>query len=119
MRFYHFLFIFIFVLSSNAFSCGEYLLHAKVDMQNGAFYLVIYPQSQSEMSLQASFNESPKLAPYNERFIEAIVTITKAVNSDKKEISKIESIKVLVPDPMAPGKGTSMKLLKNENCYKK
>jgi hypothetical protein len=120
MTFYKNLIIFIILIFSlKAFSCGEYLLHAEVKMKDGGFFLVLYPQTQSEIYLLASFSEAPKLAPYKDRFIETMVTIHKEMEFSKRSISKIDSIKVLVPDPLASGKGTSMKLIKPQDCYRK
>ncbi len=117
--FLNYLVFFSILFSPKVFSCGDYLIHAEVKLKDGGFFLVINPQTQSEISLQVIFNEAPKLAPYKNRFIETIGTLNKEMEFNKGNISKLDSIKVLVPDLLASDKGTSMKLVRSQDCFHK
>ncbi|MGZ3788645.1 MAG: hypothetical protein ACXVLQ_08990 [Bacteriovorax sp.] len=113
------LFITLITNAPHAFSCGEYLIKAEVVMKNGLVFLVINPETKSEINLRASFKETPKLAPYIKRFIEAKIKIEKPMDATRGEVESIEGIKVIVPAPLMSGKGTEMKMIKSMDCKRK
>lgn len=106
------------ICSANAFSCGDYLVSAQVVMKDGASSLVINPDTKSEINLKVEFKESAKLSPYIGRFIETLVRMEEAMDATRGEVISLGSIKVLVPDPLANSKGTSMKLINKIECKK-
>lgn len=106
------------ISSTNAFSCGDYLVSAQVVMKDGASALVINPDTKSEINLKVEFKESAKLSPYIGRFIETLVRMEEAMDATRGEVISLGSIKVLVPDPLANNKGTSMKLINKIECKK-
>ena len=110
--------LFALASTSNAFSCGDYLARAQVVMKNGASSLVINPDTKSEINLKVEFKESAKLSPYIGRFIETLVRMEEAMDATRGEVVSLGSIKVLVPDPLANSKGTSMKLINKIECKK-
>jgi hypothetical protein len=101
-----------------AWSCGDYLIRANVVMKNGVAGLVINPDTQSEINLKVKFDESSKLSPYVGRMIESTVTIPKKMDFTQGVVSSIGGILVIAHDPLAPSKGTSLKLVKVRNCKK-
>lgn len=107
------------LISSTAWSCGEYQVKAQVIMKDGVSSLVIYPGTISEINLKVEFNESAKLSPYINRVIEAKVTMEEKMDFTRGNVSKIENIKVIVPDPLAADKGMSLKIIKKTDCKKK
>ncbi len=107
------------LFSSSAWSCGEYLVKAQVSMKDGLSSLIVYPGTISEINLKIEFNESAKLSPYINRVIEAKVTIEEKMDFTRGNVSKIENIKAIVPDPLAPDKGMGLKLIKETDCKKK
>ncbi|MDD4976456.1 MAG: hypothetical protein PHY93_19010 [Bacteriovorax sp.] len=114
------LFLLIALINApQAFSCGDYLIQAEVVMKNGVSFLVINPGSESEINLKVAFKETPKLAPYIGRFIQTKIKIERPMDATRGEVASIEGIKVLVPDPLLSGKGTSMKMIKSMDCKPK
>lgn len=111
--------LFLIIFSSSAFSCGEYYTAAQVVMKDGLSTLVINPDTKSEINLKVEFNESGKLSPYLNRFIEAKVQIEEKMDFTRGVVSHIDDIKVIVPDPLAQAKGTKLTLLKKADCKKK
>jgi hypothetical protein len=99
-------------------SCGEYEVRAKVISVKGFNYLMINPGTQSEIKLEATFQEIPKLVPYIGRFIEAKIKIEKEMDATKGEIALVTAIREVVPNLIANGSWTSMKLTKTLNCKK-
>ncbi len=114
------LFLFLcLIFSVNAWACGDYDVRALVVMKDGFAGLVINPKTKSEINLKVEFNESAKLSPYIDRFIEAQITITDKMDFTMGTASTINNIKVLVPDPLAQGSGTKMTQTKASDCKKK
>ena len=111
--------LFAFVFSHAAFSCGEYLVRAQVTMKNGISGFVINPGSKSEINLRPEFNESAKLSPYIDHMIEAKVRIDEQMDFTVGKVALIEDVKIIAPDPLAPGKGTKLTVLKKVECKKK
>jgi hypothetical protein len=110
--------LFILINSSSAWSCGDYLVKAQVVMKNGVASLVVNPETQSEINLKVKFSESSKLSPYIGRMISSKVTIPEKMDFTQGIVTSIAEITTILPDPLAPGKGTSLKLIKIRNCKK-
>jgi hypothetical protein len=104
---------------ANASTCGSYLVDAKVVMKNGLSSLVINPGTKSEINLKVEFNESAKLSPYIDRFIETNVRIEEKMDYTRGVVASLGAITTIVPDPLAPSSGTKFQLLKKEECKKK
>lgn len=100
-------------------SCGTYLVDAQVIMKNGLSSLVINPGTRSEINLKVEFNESAKLSPYIDRFIETKVKIEEKMDFTRGVVASMGPITAIVADPLAPSKGTKFQLLKKEDCKKK
>lgn len=108
----------LILFSFGAFACGEYQARALVKMNEGQSGLVINPDTKSEINLKVDFNESIKLSPYIGRFIETLVKIEVPMDATRGEVSKLGPIKVLVPNPLASNKGTSLKPVNISECKK-
>lgn len=104
--------------SSLALSCGDYLLKAQVIMKGGVSSLVVNPGTKSEINLKVEFKESSKLSPYIGRLIETTAKMEKEMDKTIGEVTALGPIKVLVPDPLANAKGTSMQLINKMECLK-
>lgn len=109
----------LFLISSVAWPCGQYKVKALVKMKDGVSNLVIHPGTISEINLNFDFNESAKLSPYIGQVIEAKVTMEEKMDFTKGSVTKIENIKVIVPDPLAQDQGMVLKIIKASDCKKK
>lgn len=103
---------------SHASSCGDYLVAAEVKMINGLSTLVVNPGTKSEINLKVEFNESAKLSPYIDRFIEVVASMEVPMDETRGSVTTLGTIKVLPPNPLATSKGTSMKLINKMECKK-
>lgn len=100
-------------------TCGTYLVDAQVVMKDGFSTLVINPETKSEINLKVEFNESAKLSPYIDRMIESKIKIEEKMDYTRGIVASLGAITPIVPDPLAPSKGTKFQLLKKEDCKKK
>lgn len=103
---------------AQAGDCGDYLIAAEVKMINGLSTLVVNPGTKSEINLKVEFNESAKLSPYIDRFIEVVAKMEVPMDETRGSVTTLGTIKVLPPNPLATSKGTSMKLINKRDCIK-
>lgn len=97
-------------------SCGTYLVQAQVVMKEGFSTLVINPGTKSEINLKVQFNESAKLSPYIDRFIETKATIEEKMDFTRGVVASLGEIKELVPEPLSTSRGTKFQLLSAKAC---
>ena len=98
--------------------CGEYAVVARVEMLEGFPVLLINPKTKSQITLSTIHSERPKLTPYLDRNLKAKITINESFDNTQGKFNLIEDIESTVPDPLSSSGGTSLKLLKKENCKK-
>lgn len=97
-------------------SCGTYLIEAQVVMKDGLSALVINPGTKSEINLKVRFNESAKLTPYIDRFIETKAVIEEKMDYTRGVVASLGEIKEILPEPLATSKGTKFQLLSAKAC---
>ncbi|MFA6237572.1 MAG: hypothetical protein WC635_09620 [Bacteriovorax sp.] len=104
--------------STLALSCGDYLIKAQVIMKDGVSSLVVNPGTKSEINLKVEFKESSKLSPYIGKLIETTARMDKEMDETLGFLATLGPIKILVPNPLANAKGTSMNIIKKTECIK-
>ena len=117
------LFIFtILILTSNSraedLPCGDYSVIAKVEMHEGFPVLLINPKTKSQITLSTVHAERPKLTPYLDRNLKAKITIREAFDKTQGKFESIDDIESAVADPLSSSGGTSLKLIRKEECKK-
>jgi hypothetical protein len=87
-------------------------------MLEGFPVLLINPKTKSQITLSTIHSERPKLTPYLDRNLKAKITINDSFDNTQGKFNLIEDIESAVPDPLSSSGGTTLKLLKKENCKK-
>ncbi len=111
------IFSMFFLLTVNANACGSYLILAKVKFNKGLPYLVINPDTQSQIRLDLDFKQTPKLSPYIDNMISANVVVS-SIDGTMAVVSLITKIKRVYTDGLGGSQGTFIRALKVTKCEK-
>lgn len=98
--------------------CGIYWVAGIVRTTKLGFFIVVNEKTGSEYTLKSSILEEPKLAPYIDRPMQALVVIAQKLNGTIGEIARVDTVKDRIPNPLHPVFDTGFRIIKKLECKK-